>query len=393
MNEIKPQLPSASGVKLAMTCPKSVFLPKEETRSDSADKGTAVHEFLDRVSMGAVGEEAIQLVPAEHRDDCLSIELDDIPQLSELRTEVAIAWNPWTRKSRILGHHLGRDYAGADRTIEYVGTADRIGRMVGGEYDGWFVVDDYKTGSARTVDHVEKNWQTLTLAVAFATEFKLDKVLVGIIKTQGSVRPYYFPLEGIDLALGAQSLIDLAVIIRDGGGEAIEGRHCKWCPSFIYCEKKLELAMTLVKRPELSLEYIADQIKADPITAYNRWRLVKDVVHKMDDIIKAHARENPIPLADGQVFGPVEVKRNEIVPEIAFGELIDMHGREVAQKAFDLKTSKAGIERAIAVIAPKGKKAAMVREALGRIESKNGFKEVKRTEVREHKPGEVVDAE
>lgn len=376
-----------------MMCPKSVFLPREETRSDSAEKGTAVHDYLDRISTGVDAAVALELVPVEHRDDCLAVEVSDIPLLSDLRTEVAIAWNPWTRKSRILGHHLGRDYAGADRAVEFVGTADRIGKMVGGEYDGWFVVDDYKTGSARTVDHVEKNWQTLTLAVAFATEFKLDRVLVGIIKTQGTVRPYYFPLERLDLAMGEQALIELATIIRDDTGKHVEGRHCKWCPSFIYCEKKLELAMSIVRQPNLSLDYIAEQIKADPITAYNRWRLVKDVVHKMDDIIRAHARDNPIPLADGQVFGPVEVKRNEIVPEIAFGELIDMHGREVAQKAFDLKTSKAGIERAIAVIAPKGKKAAMVREALGRIESKNGFKEVKRTEVREHKPGEVVDAE
>lgn len=390
----KPMLPSASGVKLAMMCPKSVYLPREEVKSESAEKGTAVHDFLDRVSQGIDVQVALESVPEEHRPDCLAVEIDDIPKLAELRTEVAIAWNPWTRKSRILGHHLGRDYAGANRQEEFVGTADRIGRMVGGEYDGWFTVDDYKTGSARLVDHVEKNWQTLTLAVAFAAEFNLDRVLVGIVKTQGQVRPYYFPLERFDLAMGEQALIELATIIRDDTGKHNEGRHCKWCPSFIYCEKKLELAMTLVRQPNLSLEYIADQIKADPLTAYNRWRVVKDVVHKMDDIIKAHARENPIPLSDGQVYGPVEVKLNVIDPGVAFTELTELHGQEVARKAFKLETSKAGVERAIAAIAPRGSKASMVREALGKIQEKNGFKEQKRIEIREHKPGEeVVDAE
>jgi hypothetical protein len=397
-NEPKPNLPSASGVKLAMTCSQSIFLPQEQKSEsaddmEAADKGTAVHDYLDRVSMGMDGAEALLMVKPEFRDDCLSVEVDDIPKLSDLRTEVAIAWNPWTKVSRILGDHLGRDYSGADRSSEFVGTADRIGRMVGGEYDGWFVVDDYKTGSARTVDHVEKNWQTLTLAVAFAAQFKLDKVLVGIIKTKGQVRPYYHPLEGIDLAMGAQALKDLADIAASGKGEYVQGDHCKYCPCFVYCEKKLEIAVNIVKKPELTMEYISNQIQSDPTTAYSRWRQVKQVIHKLDGIMRAHAEKNPIPLANGVVYGAVSVTKNEIDAKVAFEAIFEKHGAEVAKAALTLDASKAGIERAIGAIAPKGKKAAMVREALKDIADRGGVKVMNKTEVREHVPGEVVDAE
>lgn len=371
----------------------SASLPREETKSESAEKGTAVHDFLDKISMGVEYDSALATVPREFMADCLSVEVGEIPTLTELQTEVAIAWNPWSGKSRILGHHLGRDYAGADRTKEYVGTADRIGRMVGGEYDGWFVVDDYKTGSARTVDRVEKNWQTLTLAIAFAAEFNLDRVLVGIIKTQGTVRPYYFPLEKFDLAIGADALKQLADTIQSGAAKMVQGEHCRWCDSFIYCPKKKELAIMLAKKPELTIEAIADAIQTNPAGAYERWRTIKQVVHKLDGIMRAHAEKSPISLSEGRVYGPVSVTKNEIDPRVAFKALLDKFDMETAQMGMSLEASKASIERAVATQAPRGKKASMVREMLQEIAGRGGIRLKEKTEVREHVPGEAVDAD
>jgi hypothetical protein len=348
--------------------------------------------------MGLSVEDALAGIPGDYHDDCRAIDLEAIPPLRDLQTEVAIAWNPWIGKSRILGHHIGRDYVehGLDVGNEYPGTADRFGYITEGEYEGWPCVDDYKTGEARTVDPAEDNWQMKQLGVAWAAHLGVSRIIVRIIRTKGTVRVDQAVFEAMDLANAAFDLKMLAQTIKDGTGELVEGSHCRWCPSFDYCPKKKDTLMSLVKKPELTIEAIMQAIQSDPKGAYLRWRQVKNIVRKLDAAIVAHAEKEPIQLGNGVVYGRHEFEESNIDPEVAWNELKAAYGEDVAKSAMTLRTSKAGIERALGPVSPRGKKKATLEAMLKHLEANGGLRKQKASKVEEYSPKAseaVIDAD
>jgi hypothetical protein len=387
------RLPSASSIKLAMTCPASATLPQVGQVSEATELGTDVHEFLRLVGSGKTVAEALEQVPESSRAECRAVDVDAIPTLRDVRQEVAFVFNPWTGNSKILGENIGRDYErhGWVPTEEYPGTADRVGYVVGGQYDGWLCVDDYKTGNAYTVERANRNWQLKHLAVAASKALNERRVLVGIVRTKGRISVDYHPMEELDLDLAGQELLMLAEFIRTGKAQKklVTGSHCTYCPAFNSCPTQTALLRKLSNAPELTVEGVVEALtNGDAAFAYGRYRAIKAAMSKMESAFRMYAERNPIVLDNGKVFGPTSKALEELDGRVVFETLHELYGPDVAKAAVTLDSSKAAIERAVAPIAPPRGKAAMVREVLKKVASEGGVSVRTRTEVREHHPGE-----
>ena len=99
-------------------------------------------------------------------------------------------------------------------------------------------------------------------------------------------------------------------------------------------------------------------------------------------------RGEVLELGDGRVFGKKESNSEELDAKTVLEVVTEMHGKDVSVNSVSFDTSKAAIERAIGAIAPRGKKAKMVREVLQNVADRGGVSVVTKEKVLEYKPGE-----
>jgi len=394
------QLPSASGLKYAMACNGQAKLPKVASVSESADNGNLRHEYLAAALVGDSerAQDALAQMPADVAEECRGIDLSSMPSFKWVMTEAAYAYNPDTRMARLLGNDIGRDYAGHGwrPTEEYPMTAD----FVGITHENRLVVGDWKTGNAFTVEAAKDNWQLAALAVSAQSHalagFGVNgpglpeglggEVDVMIVRTKGEVRIDLSTFDAFDLESFRQDLEGLAKYIRDEKAEPklTTGSHCRWCPSFDFCPAQTNLIRSLAMKPNVMVDEAAAMLTPETASAaYARYRVIKQAMRRIEQQFQQYARKQPIELPDGKVYGVVDVPDTRIEPGVALAVLTEKYGREVALKAMTLETSKAGIDRALAPVAEKGKKAGMVREALADIQRLGGVTTVVKQELRE----------
>jgi len=395
--------PTASALKYAMACPGSVRLPKVAELSAGAEAGNDKHEYLAALLRG--DNEAMADVYAELSDDVRKeveqYTTDGLPTFRWVRTEVAFAYNPKAGRARVLGENLGRDYLKAGLKVgeEFAGTADFVG-----ESDGKLVVGDWKTGNAFTVDAASDNWQLKFLAVCSiraAMEANLvttanipaggyDTVRVCIARTKEQpIHLDWADFDGFDLDAFAFDLAALAEYIQsDAGPRLVEGSHCRWCPSFDQCPAKTSLIRSMAAMPQTSMQEVMDLTLSpeNVAEAFARYNIVKTALRRVESRLQGWAIKNPINAGDGKVYGPVKRTEEVISPEIAHKVLIDLIGRDAADKAFSLDTNKTALKAAISSNVPRGKGAATFREAMERISKLGGVLEKDRTELRVYKP-------
>lgn len=350
--------PTASSIERALACPGSLALPGVYTSSRAAERGTAIHEYLEAVQGGADPEAALEEVPEDWRPVCAAIELDRLPQ--GLAAEVAFAYHLNDGTGRELGCRLGRRYEGTEEW-ELPGTADVVGLSEDAVYVG-----DYKTGWVEPTP-AERNGQLLFLALAAARAYGRDAAVVEIIRIKENGTPWRdrAELDELDLDAFAAELGQLRAraaaaheqVALVGDPDVHPGPHCKYCPAFSRCPSKRDLLIRLAAGTAFD-EWKAVQPLSPAVAgaAYERFLMVRQAMKHVEAAWKeALAKYGELPLSAGRVLREVLEEGNEQLDgRVVYAVVKAQLGQEVAEAAVEIAASKASIDRALKAAAGAG---------------------------------------
>ncbi len=256
---------TASRLALARSCPGSFALGPHVSPApgEAAEKGTAIHAFLEAVLDGVDPDEALPEHP-EARAVCEKIDPREVCEVAgeNPSTETPLGWDPATGEAREAPRATAerRDYSALPEGW-VAGTAD----AVSDEGDA-VRVTDWKTGSYEVSDPGE-NPQLLFLGLAAARSRGKDRAILQVVRVNedGTLRARTAELRPDDLALVEASLV--AVLGRveksqDGVPELRPGRHCRFCPALYRCPAVAGEAQALLEDPSEEL---------DPASAARAW--------------------------------------------------------------------------------------------------------------------------
>jgi hypothetical protein len=129
-----------------------------------------------------------------------------------------------------------------------------------------------------------------------------------------------------------------------GGHLALHmGEWCRRCDSFAFCPAQTNLVKDLAKVQR-------DAAPLTPETAARAWaklKAYKTLLETIDDALRDYAAEHPVDLGKGKVLGPIEVPREEVLPDIALEVLTEAYGREKVEGLAELKLTKGAIEKTL----------------------------------------------
>lgn len=388
---------TASGLDRDFACRARAVLPVVESSSPYAERGQALHAFLSDVN-GLGYQAALERAPEDLRPLCEALDLGAFPlDPTKTSAEVAFAFDPWSGTARVLGQNLGRRYREAGLTAtEIPGTVDLVGVTADA-----VIVWDYKFGWSHGTHtpSAEKNRQLRFGALAAARCYGRTRAIVKLVSfPDESGKPWIdtATLEAFDLDLFAVELVELGDRILEDTQSwkrgvmvpAAEGEWCRYCPSMVYCPAKTALALSLASgSPDGP---VADPGPLTTVTAAKAWIRLFEVRALLDHVeraIREFARDNPIDLGNGMQLGPVTNDRETIVGMVAWHVLQERFGQEVAEKACELESSKAAIERALRPIAQQRglRIGALHRDVLTAIGEAQGIQKNRTTTVKVHR--------
>lgn len=340
-------LPSASRLQLAQTCAASQSLPVVDTAWASGEAGNAKHAALAAHLAG---------LPLSDVDAAAQSWLSDLDEellapLVGAADEVAFAIDPRKGTARVLGARLDRAYTEATPD-ELVGTADYV-KLAG---DTALVVD-LKTGQSET-PHPSRNAQLRFLAIAAARAYGVSSVRIGVLHAPEGREPWWSWAE-LDAFALAEVLAELKTMVerinyarRDvAQGKTPRltiGDHCNHCPARFGCPGRAGMAKRLAGEPEAVVMDLKAMLTPETAAlALQRWRAAKKFLEEVGGALYAFAKENPIHVGEGRVWGPVTTEREVIDAELALPVLEAKYGPEIAKAAMSFETSKAGVDRAM----------------------------------------------
>lgn len=324
-------LPSMSQLERADRCPPSETLVKVRKTSAAAEGGNVVHDYL--ASVGELGqEEALAKIPEAMRQVCAVLPLARLPVDPKAYTpEVAFAYDPITRRARVLGSNIGRDYAAHGLKVGYEipGSADVVGLT-----DDSVIVLDYKSGTSVRAAPRE-NWQLLGLAAAAASAFNKPNAHVGLIYLPPSGQPRYdeADLDAFDLEDVRDRLIDLArrvvsARIAQAAGNVWKltfnpGDWCRYCPGMNTCPATVSmLQAALATTGDTAIAVFNRAITdGDLVPVFQQYKRAADVIERLGEQLKGWAGSNPITMPDGKVYGP-QLRAEREPTDKARGELM-----------------------------------------------------------------------
>jgi hypothetical protein len=348
---------SPSGMGRAAACIRSEAMPTVHDNQPAARKGTIAHKFLaDTLEHGR--ELALGMTEDVDDIDWLSgIDVERLPAFhpQAYEPEVAIAYHPATRTARALGKNLSRSEARAlAKNDELVGILDVLGSTAEAA-----VVGDYKTGWGY-VDPAETNWQLRTYALFGARFLKKEAADYSVIrvKDNGSIWFDTAHMDELDLLAHEEAILGAARAPgagarphpRRGLGEApplVEGKHCRYCPSpaRLPCENRGHPCPG--RGAGRDGTRAAGGRRGHPDAGAAPDGLAEgeggpEDARRYEAIIRDLARQDPVPLYDGEVLGEKLVTREGIVPDRARAALEKHYGNlgaAVIGEASETKTT------------------------------------------------------
>jgi hypothetical protein len=352
-------------------------LPGADSVSEYAASGTNVHRFLERVNQ--VGRDAALLeVPEDDRALCEALDVASLPtDPAAFAPEVALAYDAVTGKAREIGRGLGRAYGDVSPT-EFVGTVD-IAALAGD--DGAFV-GDWKKG-----------WSHSRLTPPPARNLQIKAGLVAACRAWGRARgkgqiirifddgetyapaPTAFTPAQVDAAEGELVMLASRIMLdreRYAAGEevqAVTGTHCGYCPSFQWCPANVALARELGGAPvDWKARTLALLTPENAPQVYQRMKQARAVLDEVEEAVKTYARQTPIDLGDGVVYGVRPEESRRIDGRLAEAALAEVLG-DAAKEAIEPDVTLASVKRAIRKYIAEHPKE-NVRGALGEFEKK-----------------------
>jgi hypothetical protein len=375
-------LTTASQLTRALACPASVLLPHaDDIQTEASERGTAIHECAERISKiedsrHLTREEAVeeavlaQWVSAEHRPIIEAIPWEALP--GNLSTEIPYAYDVSTGQARWLKESNGhRDYSSV-RATEIAGTADLIGcndkmAYVGDIKSGWadlgspdespqLLLPALVTTQLLDLPRCQVQWVRLREGFAHKPSAIVDRFDLDAFAAK--LRAWYYDVASLAVSTG-----DLQTLTGD------EGDHCHFCPALPNCPTKREKALTLA---DGTLKEQVEQwpLPADtPLERFQQWKYCKTVVDYMGRKIHAEAKETPIDLDNGKLWGPHEKLGNRKVDgPIAMGVLLQHAEKEVAMGCVKPTVTQASIKRGL-----KGQERGLAQEVIKKIEEAGGI--------------------
>lgn len=373
-------IPAPSAHERVALCPASDSLPhiREAEMDGATSRGLAVHHYLAAVPV--VGwQAALAQVPEEWRADCEVIELTRLPACrpESFAAEVCLAYNLTTGQARVLGHDLSYEEMKALLLLEEMPA--KIDTLGLGE--DFVILWDYKSGRkrhgpARTIR------QLRAYALAAARAYGKSKAIVGIIRIGDDGRPWFSGgdaeglLDELELAMIEEEIREL-VAKRDEARRAIRanilprlvvGDHCTYCPALHGCPAHMvgiralageamgptrllsgagqEELDELWRQSAKSAMAVASE--TDLARAVAMVKVAKRRLEFLEDSLQRRATQQPIPRADGDLWGPCIQDSVEDV-ETAKQMLTLLYGEAVAEAATETKItmSKKSIGRAL----------------------------------------------
>lgn len=350
-------LPSASRWPRVMACPASHILPQDDSTSDAAALGTAVHQYIQGcLEVGPM--KAFSRVPEFARRFCDALDLDALGiKDTRFGPEVQLFYNPMTGEAAPV-----EQFGLPPDAAEWIGgRADLIGVAAGHVYVG-----DFKTGHSR-LGPVADNWQLRVNALAAARAYKRTRAKVEILYLRENGDTFRSSAEfgAFDLDLFAAEIQQRTLELREMAGHyadnpaglrVSEGEHCRYCPAFNYCPAKKNLIIQLVEAPdETEMAIKACLTKENAPEAYRRYKNMKALLDRIGKAIYAYARETPIDLGDGMQLRETAVKRESIDADQAYSFFRERYGQDVADAAVGRKATKTALSEAVRLIGrPKG---------------------------------------
>lgn len=384
-------LPTFSALERALACPASEVLPHVDSTSDWALRGTAVHHFIDG-AMITDRETALEHCPEEYRELCEAIPIDELP--TNVSSEVAFAIDVRTGLCRRLPNgECHRDYSDATED-EVVGTLDAVGIGAMG------YVGDFKTG--RSVTYPSRNPQLLAGALALTRAYQLSECKVeAIYVREGSVYRQSATVDAFELSEFLLRLVHMREVLDqwwvdldDGAtvtlADVTAGSHCRYCPAFASCPAQQHLGLqmvdgTMAKTVEGWCGLIDEENAVD---AYAKYLAMRTLTNRVADIVKAYAKEHPIDVGNGRVYGPVTSPGNaKLDGPTLYTHAVRLYGHAIADQMVTRSATKKSVDAAIKANA-KGLKLTQKKmrdDLLEACEEAGGVVRKPSTTIKEHK--------
>lgn len=389
---------SGSALERILLCPPSALLPQVGVELEAGRRGTAIHEYL--ASVPVLGRDvALEQVSPEYRDVCASVDLERLPMDPDAWTaEVGLAYDPDEDAARELGRGLNRNYSGL-RGGEIPGTADIIGLSPES-----VVVLDVKTGRIARKSRASESQQLRFYALAAARAYGRTSATIGLIHVleDGGVWWDTAELDALDLDEVASDLRTLLTELaveqaRMDAGEVprtVEGSHCTYCPALPHCPSRMKLAATLATGSEDASPVLT--LETAPLVL-ERLEAIESVAKRVRESLELYARQQPIPLPSGEVFGPVPLERESIDPAKGALVLAQAFSERVALDSIESKQTitKTRLKAALKHHAHEtgAKVSQLERQALEALRSGGAIQTTTTHPVRRHKPRALAAGE
>ena len=189
----------------------------------------------------------------------------------------------------------------------------------------------------------------------------------------------------LEIFAGELSQIIQTAESNPDGLEYRAGSHCRWCPHRSDCLTRQDwlrsatgALIAVNPRSVITREDIGE--------AYLRFVEVERACRAFRSIVVAALEEGPLPLPDGRKVAYTESEREKIGAEAAMRVLVDrLSDDDRAEILGDL--TKSALDRWAKANAPKGKKAALMRDVLGELRGAGAIRTVP------HRRMSIVDPE
>jgi RecB family exonuclease len=328
---------TASAVERVMACPASEALDHVQTESHYSERGRAIHDFLEQLtlargrglSLELARKEALELISLEWRPVCEAIDVRRLPPLERFAPEYAMAWRPMPPDASepeeykalgALGSHRGYRAAGIDDSW-LAGTADLIAIGVRENGQRVAVVGDWKSGWSKRTE-ARRNPQLLFLAKMAMFLFDCPTAEVFLIVVEEGVPPRvdHATVGAWDMAVFTEELyraleeVKLAHQVRRANGQLRQaaGPHCTHCPAFVHCPAKRALIASIPAGTALDFRHAGEDDQLAIAQRFEWFQEAEAAMARVKAAFREWAMTRPITLSDGKVYGPVLVGKEEI---------------------------------------------------------------------------------
>lgn len=380
------KFPTGSRLELAEKCPGAFRLPWVfEVDSEPAEKGVAVHAYLEAMAKGMPRDEALKKA-GKWAKLCELIDLDKMPVAGGFIPEVKYAYNVYSGKVRRIRTGGSRVYGAAEKGDIFL-TIDVLGAL-----DDMAIVVDYKTG--HEVTPARDNLQIQAAALCATLDMDKESAL-GILlylRHDGTAWSEKAKFEAFDvLAISDRLKRIYDRVSAEEPPELVEGDHCHYCPAFAQCPAKTSLALALSNQQTLE-KWSERTLQGNAGEAYRSYMRLKEVVDRVGKNIYGYARQSPIPLGNGEFLGEVTTEKREVDGEAVWDAISALHGLDIARRAVSVDATLSSVRDAMSVLSQQLKEkgikktiADLEAEALKAIDERGGLKKKRTVTVKVYK--------